>query len=65
LIIKAGIDDASSHSLRASFARLLLDRGVGIETISQALAHKNISTTVIYLGDIAPRTENAVMDISF
>jgi len=65
LIIKAGIDDASSHSLRASFARLLLDRGVGIETISQALAHKNISTTIIYLGDIAPRTENAVMDISF
>jgi|15BtaG_2_1085339.scaffolds.fasta_scaffold02146_11 integrase/recombinase XerD len=65
LIKKAGIEDASSHSLRSSFARKLLDKGVGIETISKALAHKNLSTTVSYLGNIAPKAENAVMDITF
>jgi integrase/recombinase XerD len=65
LMKKADIEDASSHSLRSSFARKLLDKGVGIETISLALAHKNLSTTVSYLGNIAPKAENAVADISF
>ena len=65
LIKKAGIEDASSHSCRSTFARKLLDNGVGIETISKALAHKNLSTTVSYLGNISPKVENAVSNISF
>lgn len=65
LMVKAGINDASAHSCRSTFARKLLDNGVGIETISRALSHKNISTTVIYLGNIAPKVENAVCNISF
>lgn len=65
LIKRSGIEDASSHSLRASFARKLLDKGVGVALISQALAHKNLQTTVSYLGDIAPKAENAVADLCF
>jgi integrase/recombinase XerD len=65
LMKKSGIEDASSHSLRASFARRLLDKGVGVALISQALSHKNISTTISYLGDIAPKAENAVADLVF
>jgi integrase/recombinase XerD len=65
LMKKAGIEDASSHSCRSTFARKLLDNGVGIETISRALSHKHVNTTISYLGNISPNVENAVSNISF
>jgi len=65
LFRNAGIEDASSHSGRASFARKLLDSGVGIETISKCLAHKNLSTTISYLGDLRPNAQNAVATIQY
>lgn len=65
LMKKAQIEDASSHSCRSTFARKLLDNGVGIETISKALSHKNISTSIRYLGNISPKVENAVSNVSF
>ena len=64
LMKKADLD-TSAHSCRASFARKLLDCGVGVETISLCLAHKNISTTISYLGDLRPNALNAVSNIKY
>jgi integrase/recombinase XerD len=61
----AGIDDASSHSGRSTFSRKLLDCGVGIEVISKCLAHKNLSTTISYLGNLQPNAQNAVSGIQY
>lgn len=38
----------SSHTARHSYATLCLSMGVPIETISQTLGHRSISTTQIY-----------------
>ena len=38
----------SFHSARHSFAMMLLDAGNPIQTISNALGHKSIETTMIY-----------------
>lgn len=38
----------SPHSLRATTATLLLDSGVGIESVQELLDHKHITTTQIY-----------------
>lgn len=64
LMKKAGLD-TSSHSGRATFARKLLDNGVGVETISKCLAHKNIQTTISYLGDLRVNAGNAVANIKY
>jgi len=64
LMNKAGLD-TSSHSGRATFARKLLDNGVGVETISKCLAHKNIQTTISYLGDLRVNAGNAVANINY
>jgi len=38
----------SPHSQRATTARLLLDAGVGIESVQELLDHKHITTPQIY-----------------
>jgi site-specific recombinase XerD len=49
LIKKAGLDpQLHFHSLRHSFASLLVSKGVPIFHVSQLLGHSNISTTQIY-----------------
>ena len=45
----AGIDGASSHSGRRSFATALASRGVGVRVLMRAMGHRNISTTIVYL----------------
>ena len=64
LMKKAGLD-TSSHSGRATFARKLLDNGVGVETISKCLAHKHVQTTISYLGDLRVNAGNAVANINY
>ena len=45
---KAGIEDATLHSLRHTFASHLVMAGVDLATVSKLLGHKDISTTMIY-----------------
>lgn len=45
---KAGIENATLHSLRHTFASHLVMAGVDLTTISKLLGHKDISTTMIY-----------------
>jgi len=44
----AGIE-MSPHSLRHTFAKSLVNRGVSLEKIAVLLGHENLNTTAIYL----------------
>lgn len=46
---RAGIDGASSHSGRRSFATAISSRGVSIKVLQKLLGHKNIQTTSVYI----------------
>ena len=45
-------DEYSVHSCRHSFATLSIENGQDIREVSQALRHKSIQTTMIYLHDM-------------
>ena len=45
----AGIDGASSHSGRRTFATALSSRGTSIRVLMKILGHRNISTTIGYV----------------
>ena len=45
-------DEYSCHSCRHSFATLSIQNGMDIREVSQALRHKSIQTSMIYLHDI-------------
>jgi site-specific recombinase XerD len=47
--ISAGIDGASSHSGRRTFATSLSSRGASIRVLMKILGHRNISTTIGYV----------------
>lgn len=49
LFKRAGIDGASSHSGRRSFATNIASKGVGIRVLQKLLGHKNIQTTSVYI----------------
>ena len=46
---RVGIDGASSHSGRRSFATTLSSKGVGVRVLMRAMGHRNISTTIGYV----------------
>lgn len=48
---EVGIDGASSHSGRRSFATKLLEQGVNIKSIQTLMGHSSIITTSIYVDD--------------
>lgn len=48
---EVGIDGASSHSGRRSFATKLLEQGVNIKSVQTLMGHSNITTTSIYVDD--------------
>lgn len=45
-------DEYSCHSLRHTFATLAIQSGKDIREVSQALRHKNLQTSMIYLHDL-------------
>jgi integrase/recombinase XerD len=49
LYSSVGIDGASSHSGRRSFATVMSSKGVGIRVLMRAMGHRNISTTIGYV----------------
>ena len=46
---RCGIDGASSHSGRRTFATQLAERGGGVRTLMGILGHKHITTTIKYV----------------
>jgi len=65
LLIKAGIENNSSHSLRKTFARSLLDAGVSVPAISRALAHRSVQNTIRYLGEHEAQVSSAVARLAY
>jgi site-specific recombinase XerD len=49
------LKNATSHTLRHSYATHLLESGVDLVTIKNVLGHKNITTTMIYLHVAQPQ----------
>jgi len=45
---RAGLKDVSPHTLRHSFAKNLVDAGVGLEKVAKLLGHSNMETTRLY-----------------
>ena len=48
LMRRAGISDATIHTLRHTFASHLVMKGVGIRTVQELLGHSSISVTEMY-----------------
>jgi integrase/recombinase XerD len=46
---RVGIDGASSHSGRRTFATNMASKGVGIKVLQKLLGHRNIQTTSVYI----------------
>lgn len=45
---RAGLKDVSPHTLRHSFAKNLIDAGVGLEKVAKLLGHGSLETTRLY-----------------
>ena len=49
LYLRSGIDGASSHSGRRTFATSLSSKGASIRVLMKLMGHRNISTTIGYV----------------
>ena len=56
----AGIDGASSHSGRRTFATQISQKGVSVRVLMRCLGHRNISTTMAYIDANDDMLRNAV-----
>ena len=45
----ANLTDLTPHMLRHTFAKNLVNRGIGLEKIALLLGHSNLNTTRIYI----------------
>jgi len=58
----AGVDGASSHSGRRTFATNLAERGVGVFVLKELLGHANIQTTSVYV-DAGEHQQRSAVDL--
>jgi len=56
----AGLEHLTPHILRHTFAKNLVDRGVGLEKVAALLGHSNLNTTRIYITPNQKDLEQAV-----
>lgn len=56
----AGIDGASSHSGRRSFATALSEKGIAPRVIMRAMGHKSLSSTMVYIDANDEMIKNAI-----
>ncbi len=45
---RAKLEEVTPHSLRHSFAKNLVNEGVGLEQVAKLLGHANLETTRLY-----------------
>ena len=45
----AGVDGASSHSGRRTYATSIASQGVGLRVLMRLMGHRNVSTTAVYI----------------
>lgn len=60
---RAGVEDLSPHTLRHTFAKNLIDAGVGLERVAALLGHANLNTTRIYVAPGERDLERAVENL--
>jgi len=65
LMIKAGIEDASSHSLRKCCANSLRRNGADMEVIRSVLDHSNLSITSAYIRSNPMEVGQAINNIKY
>lgn len=59
----AGLDHASSHSGRRTFATSLIEQGVDIKAVSSLMGHASVSMTARYVEDNPLRLKRICQDI--
>jgi len=57
---EAGLEELTPHLLRHTFAKNLVNQGVGLEKVAALLGHANLNTTRIYVTPDARDLEQAV-----
>jgi len=60
---RAGVEGLSPHTLRHTFAKNLVDAGVGLERVAALLGHANLNTTRIYVAPGERDLERAVENL--
>lgn len=56
----AGIDGATSHSGRRTYATNIASQGVGLRVLMRLMGHRNVSTTAVYIDANDNMLRNAV-----
>jgi integrase/recombinase XerC len=60
----AGLENLTPHMLRHTFAKNLVDQGIGLEKVAALLGHSSLNTTRIYVTPSQKDLENAVETLS-
>jgi len=60
---QAGIDGASSHSGRRTFATRLIEKGIDIKAVSRLMGHSTVAMTAEYVEDNPARLKNITREI--
>jgi len=58
-----GMSDVTPHTLRHTFAKSLIDRGVSLDKVATLLGHSNLNTTRIYTTPGVQDLENAIDEL--